>query len=412
VVLSSAIATARGQALSFSTNYFNLSSYAGLVTTADLFNTHRPAVITANPLTVFANLGNGTLVSNSTLNVGSSSTCLVAGDFNNDLWADVASIGNSATVILTNNRAGTLGSNSLVNVGGNCAVACDVNGDGWLDLVIGTGTGVTVLTNNGAGRLGVNASTVIPGGALYLAAADLNGDGSVDLVAANNTIQTLTILTNTGTGTMVAGTSTALASVGSRMTTADVNGDGYPDVVLPGGGSTILVYTNNGSGVLGLNATLAVNRTPTQVLAADMHGGGLPDIVGLDGADNPGLLQVFTNNNGSFGSYIAVHGTFESGAMALADMNGDGKMDVVSVNTGSTIGVILNNTIYASPPLNVVSSGGQEVLYWKGPAPNSVLQATTNIITPNWKTVTTGVPINGVAVPNQGPNMFFRLISQ
>ena len=98
--------------------------------------------------------------------------------------------------------------------------------------------------------------------------------------------------------------------------------------------------------------------------------------------------------------------------MAMADFNGDNKPDLVLGNTGNSVTVLLNSTLFASPPLNIFSVGNQSVLYWKSPAPDSVLQATTNLASPNWTTVTSGVPIQGVTLTNTSPNLFFRLKSQ
>ena len=99
--------------------------------------------------------------------------------------------------------------------------------------------------------------------------------------------------------------------------------------------------------------------------------------------------------------------------MAMADFNGDQKPDIVLGNAGNSITVLLNSTLFAPPPLNIVSaSGNQSVVYWKNPAPDSVLQATTNLVSPNWFTVTNGRPIQGITLSNAAPALFFRLISQ
>ena len=98
--------------------------------------------------------------------------------------------------------------------------------------------------------------------------------------------------------------------------------------------------------------------------------------------------------------------------MAMADFNGDGKPDVVLGNTGNTITILLNQTSFASPPLNIFSGGDQSVLYWRSPAPNSVLQTTTNLANPNWVTAPHGTPITGVTLSPTAPTQFYRLISQ
>jgi len=102
----------------------------------------------------------------------------------------------------------------------------------------------------------------------------------------------------------------------------------------------------------------------------------------------------------------------EPQAMAMADFNGDNKPDLVLGNSATSVTVLLNTTLFASPPLNIFSTGNQSLLYWNSPAPNSVLQATTNLNNTNWVTVSNGTPITGVTLPNTSPAQFYRLKSQ
>ncbi len=138
-------------------------------------------------------------------------------------------------------------------------------------------------------------------------------------------------------------------------TAADVNGDGRLDLISasygfrwglpgdPGGWNNVLtVLTNNGSGGFGSNATLIVGFGPSAVVAADVNGDGKADLISANETDN--TVTVLTNNSGGlFGS----NGTFAVGlrprGLVATDVNGDGALDLVSPNAGANTLTVLTN---------------------------------------------------------------------
>ncbi len=412
--------TAYGQNITFSTNNYTTGNNPVSVIGADVFGTGRPAIITANmsdnTLTVLGNFGNGTFASNATYTVSSSPRCVIAADINADGLLDLISVGATATTVLTNSNFGQFGSNTTINAGGSCAVTCDLNNDGKTDLLIGGGTKVIIYTNDGSGHFMSNDILNVVGTVSSMAVADVNLDGKPDLIVANYNYGSLTVFTNVGNGSLVSNATYNVGSDVQSVVAADINGDGYVDLVSANAygypNSTLTILTNNGGGLFVSNATVNVARGCYGVVAADFNGDGHDELVAFDNADLPGIVSVVANSGTGFGTYFTIVAGEEPQAMAMADFNGDKKPDLVLANSGNTVTVLLNTTLFASPLLNIFSAGNQSVFYWNSPAPNSVLQITTNLDNPNWVTISNGAPITGMALPNTYPAAYYRLKSQ
>jgi hypothetical protein len=239
-----------------------------------------------------------------------------------------------------------------LNVGPNpySVVAVDVNGDGKLDLIsanAGADT-LTVLTNNGNAVFGSNATLSVGSEPFSVVAADVNGDGKPDLICANYNSSTLTVLTNNGSGGFGFSATLALPAGSGPyyVTAADINGDGKPDLIAsdtfaPTGALT--VFTNNGSGVFGSNATLIVGSEPNQVVVADVNGDGKPDLICANFASS--TLTVLTNNgHGVFGFNATLSVSGGPVSVVATNIKGGGKPDLICANSaGNTLTVLTNN---------------------------------------------------------------------
>jgi FG-GAP-like repeat len=141
-------------------------------------------------------------------------------------------------------------------------------------------------------------------------------------------------------------------SVPYSVVAADVNGDGKVDLICPNLiTSTLTVLTNNGFGIFGSNATLSVGTSPIispySVTAADVNGDGKVDLICGNAGNN--TLTVFTNNGS--GSFV-LETTLNLGnaldtpvSVIAADLSGTGRMDLVNVNNNSpgTLTIFTNN---------------------------------------------------------------------
>jgi hypothetical protein len=153
--------------------------------------------------------------------------------------------------------------------------------------------------------------------------------------------------------TYPAGGSTTAAAV------ADVNGDGKPDLIVaigndPGGthasNGLVGVLLGNGDGTFQTPVVYdSGGNDPTSLAVADLNGDGVPDIavanfcvwIGNSCSDTTvGIL--LGRGDGTFAPVVKVSpGGNSATSIAIADVNGDGKPDiVVPVNVGS-VGLLL-----------------------------------------------------------------------
>ena len=196
-------------------------------------------------------------------------------------------------------------------------------------------------------------------------AVDVNGDGKPDLVAADQGGTTLTVLTNNGSGVFGLNATLNVGANPSSVCAADVNGDGKVDLICAnyggGSGNTLTVLTNNGSGVFGFNATVTVGGGAYWVIAADVNGDGKPDLICAN--YNAGTISVLTNNgSGAFGSNatLVVAG---ASSVAAADVNGDGSVDLIASSySANTLTVFTNNEsgVFGS---NATLNGGSGTVF-------------------------------------------------
>jgi predicted nucleotidyltransferase len=264
-------------------------------------------------------------------------------------------------------RAYSVGSNNLP-----AAVAMgDVNNDGRLDVVAAnynTGTVAVLLGQNSGGFSPVSTySAGTFGGSNDVALGDVNGDGRLDIVTANGVIGRVGVLLGqpSGFGAPALYPTNGIA-LGVRL--GDVNGDGRLDIVvandIPGGGpvsGNIVVLLGQTGGFAPATAySVGTNSGPVRLVVGDVNADGRADIVAADYTDaTVDVLLGQASGFAAFFKYPAGNPNAGPVGVALGDVNGDSRQDIVSANqTTSDIGVITGQTfglalsrMYATTPL-------------------------------------------------------------
>ena len=220
--------------------------------------------------------------------------------------------------------------------------AADLNGDDLQDLVVGTYTAGTidVYIGDGAGGLAapVHYQALQP---VDVAIGDFNGDRIPDLASADYNPASVGIHLGLGPGTFGPGQSILMNGSPNHIATADLDKDGRLDLITSTYNSLASISLLYGTGTGGFEPprNLALNNGAYDVVLADMNQDGWIDIVTLLGS---GQVVILTNlHNRTFSVMNVVNPAYIS-AFRVADMNGDGRPDlVVSDNNGPFVRVLL-----------------------------------------------------------------------
>jgi len=238
-------------------------------------------------------------------------------------------------------------SEAVVNV--QAAAAIDANNDGFMDVVTSSGgftKTLNLLINMGNGTFSA-AQEIFPGtilsGISRLAVGDVNNDNRPDLVAKND--QGLVVIPGSATGFGNPQVTQSFELDTGALRLADLNGDGFMDATVGryGGGSHNLAGVGNGSfqqpssfnlpifasGVFGDPGIGDLNGDLRDDLAQAAEGENVEVFLGQPTL-NPLLLPAVLHT---------VRTGVRANVVAIADMNGDGLPDIISI--GGRISVVL-----------------------------------------------------------------------
>ncbi len=228
-----------------------------------------------------------------------------------------------------------------------CARFEDMNRDGWLDIVVADfGLGrVIVLPNNHKGGVGSSlwVETAWPA---WVDTGDVNGDGAPDAITAAVDDHQVRVLINDGAGNLSAGPILSLqaGAYGPKCCRiADLNRDGRADIVsanVTGSGS---VWLGQEGGTFSSATAVSTGSSPLSVDVADIDGDGRLDLA-FANSGSASLTVRFGDGSGTgFGPATTVSTADSPAGVRIADMNRDGRPDLVISNQGATRATVFLN---------------------------------------------------------------------
>ena len=235
-------------------------------------------------------------------------------------------------------------------------VFVDVDGDGDLDVAVAVEGGVNrIYLNDGTGRLTWREGALgdREGDFEHVLSADFNGDGHPDLIfVAEDTREHAYFLGGPGGEFTDVSDRLPARSEGNGLDVGDVNGDGLPDIVVGNSGST-RGGTWSGQNFLWLNdpdrpgyfidATEthlpAIEDDTQDVTLADLDGDGDLDMVVAN--ENPPNRLLLNDGSGHFTEHadrLELLVPLETRQAHVFDATGDGHPDILFLNLTSNAG--------------------------------------------------------------------------
>ena len=288
---------------------------------------------------------------------GASPFSVATGDFNGDGKADlaVANNGSSNVSVLLGQGNGTFAAavNYATASGPFWVTPADFDRDGRLDLAVANfnANNVSLLRGNGDGTF-QTATTVAAGAApTSIAAADFDRDGLLDLAVTNYSAGKVSVLSGNGNGTFDAAVAFTVGNAPASVAAGDVNGDGQVDLVVANSDSnTLSILRGNGGGFLAAISLGFSGDEPSQAAVGDVDGDGRLDIaVSMAGYYYGYGLAIYRNLGDcavNCGAFAAAADTSVIGPLSVAtgDFNGDGRVDVATINnSGNSVTITLGN---------------------------------------------------------------------
>lgn len=287
---------------------------------------------------------------------------VIAADIDGDGKPDIAAHNNNDTSICIFRNNSTPGNIVLDTFrvrtpfwGSNGFTVADLDGDGKKDIVVSsTSTDNFIILQNTStpGHIGFTsvADSTAGGDVFKIEARDIDGDGKPEIILLVRSAGKISIFPNTstiGNISFAARIDFATPTLPNCMNVSDLDNDQKTDIITGANGALISIFKNSSSpGNINLAARVDVSSvyTPYDIAVGDIDGDGKPDLSTADlGFAYISMLQnTSTTGNISFGAAFTKLGGNQQEAIEMADLNGDGKPEIITGGYGGLINVFKN----------------------------------------------------------------------
>lgn len=337
-----------------------------------------------NTISVMLGAGDGSFLPGADYVVGNSPLSVALADFNKDGHLDFATAnsGDGTVSLARGNGDGTFQAalDYRTHLEHKSIAVGDLDGDGHPDVVVASFCGndpkcaangtASVFLSDGKGGLRAYSSYTLGKGPTSIGLADVNGDKKLDLIAVNRDDGTVMVLLGNGDGTFQEGVTYSAGSSPVSLSIGDFNQDGKPDLAIAAlcGSAgcqqlgSVNILLGNGDGSFKPGASYEVGFSPAAVSVGDLNGDGKLDLVvanscGESATCSTGTASVLLGDGkGSFTLKSKLELGKQVSSIALADLNQDGKLDLIVANGGDNQveaflgngnGTFSNETLYA-----------------------------------------------------------------
>ncbi len=267
---------------------------------------------------------------------GSNQFGVAALDYSYDFLNDIAVAGAGGLALFEQD---SLGAFTRVPVPGATGPftgvwAADVDSEGDIDLVLATAGAPLVLRNNGDGTFAPLPAFTEVNGAIAFAWADFDGDGDPDaaFVDADGTLHTYL---NQRLGQFIHQTPGPIDTPIRALTAADLDADAIMDIVTMDAAGNLSIWSTHHEMPAWRSAPVSswpdLPAGTARLFAADLDNNGAIDLAASAGAASRVWLAE------SPGALTPLPATVDAAIQAVAELTGDGLMDLVGISSEGTL---------------------------------------------------------------------------